>query len=87
MFVVSTLLYIISNKLITHKKGYTSFYALMFYKKCCKAGIEKPEQCQKKSDLLKETAASYESLKSLTTAELTEAYEIGYNFTHGKDFK
>lgn len=86
-FAVSILLYIISNKLITHKKGYTSFQALMLYKKCNKVGLTNVEQCKRKTDLLKEQAASYEQLKNLNIADLLEAYEIGYNFTHGKDYK
>lgn len=85
MIAVSTAMYVVSVKHITHPKGYTAVQAISFYKACKKEELNKPEQCKKRTVKFKEIASRYEYSKDMELDDLLEFYQMGYNIFNGKD--
>ena len=77
---IGTILYIIGNRLITHKKGYTLFQAVQFYKTCVENGFDSTKKCKLNVNDFKSLASNKDYSENLTLAELFEMYSIGYDF-------
>ena len=73
-------LYALTEKRLTHPKGYTLFNAMEFYRYCVKNGISDIKFCRRNPDKITELALHKDYSKNLNLTELYEMYETGYEF-------
>ena len=73
-------LYVVSDRKLTHPKGYSLFNAMQFYNLCKKNGLADIKVCRRNPEKVMELASHNDYAQKLNLTDIYEMYEIGYEF-------